>query len=80
MAVQARRGRSAGLPRMRNRAGMRQPNLTEDDHLVVRSEWDRVEEGKMEEMLVEGGIPAVDGMAAPKTEYDMERVTALAAK
>lgn len=36
--------------------------------------------GGLEEMFLEGGIPAVDGMDAPKVEYDMERVTALAAK
>jgi hypothetical protein len=34
----------------------------------------------LEEMFVEGGVPAHEGMVAPAMEYDMERVTALAVK
>ena len=34
----------------------------------------------LEEMFVEGGAPAHEGMAPPAMAYDMERVTALAVK
>lgn len=36
--------------------------------------------GGMEEMFVEGGVPAHEGMLAPAVGYDMEKVTALAVK
>jgi len=34
----------------------------------------------MEEMFVEGGVPAHEGMVRPAMGYDMEKVTALAVK
>lgn len=34
----------------------------------------------LEQMFVEGGVPAHEGMVAPVMEYDMEKVTALAVK
>jgi hypothetical protein len=34
----------------------------------------------LEEMFVEGGMPAHEGLVPPAMAYDMERVTALAVK
>ena len=34
----------------------------------------------LEEMFVEGGVPAHEGMVRPAMEYEMEKVTALAVR